>query len=82
MVVANSDHARLAELERAIQQDRMPEPPDLQKLIELRGGHEKITAEDWVRYDRQWELATAWLASRHKVGGVLTKHKGDDYRER
>jgi hypothetical protein len=27
-------------------------PPDLQRLVELRGGYDKITPEDWATFDR------------------------------
>jgi hypothetical protein len=46
--------------------DRMPEPPDLQKLIELRGGYDKITPQDWLLYYKQAEASAAWLRARHR----------------
>ena len=33
----------------------MPRPPDLQELIERRGGYHKITGEDWAKYDAMLE---------------------------
>jgi hypothetical protein len=31
----------------------MPTPPDLQALVESRGGWDKVTELDWRRFDRQ-----------------------------
>ena len=44
----------------------MPEPPDLQKLVDSRGGYDKITAADWKLYDKQLEAAHLWLLARHR----------------
>jgi hypothetical protein len=44
----------------------MPEPPDLQKLIELRGGYQNITPQDWLLYYKQAEECAAWLRARHR----------------
>lgn len=46
--------------------DRMPTPPDLQKLVELRGGFHKITRADWRLFEQQAAATRAWLDARHR----------------
>lgn len=45
--------------------DKMPEPPDLQKLIKKRGGYGNIIPQDWILYDKQLSDTQSWLRDRH-----------------
>jgi hypothetical protein len=46
--------------------DPMPEPLDLQKLVEAMGGYDKITGEQWKDYDYRLERTKRWLLERHR----------------
>jgi hypothetical protein len=48
-------------------EDPMPPPPDLQKLVKRFGGYDKITSEAWAKYDKQLTATHEWLAAHHKV---------------
>lgn len=46
--------------------DRMPEPPDLQKLVRTAGGYARITAAQWDDFDYRMERTLKWLREHHK----------------
>jgi hypothetical protein len=45
----------------------MPEPPDLQALVQQYSGYDRIPPKAWDLYAAQLATVREWLASRHTV---------------
>lgn len=71
---ADAEHAR-----RHAEQRHLFEPPDLQALVERCGGFDKVSAEDWVEYERQRD---AWQQRIAHGDHWASKRKRRSYAER